>query len=520
MPAVQHQPTREQRKENASMVAIDVQSASKRFGDTQALDGSSLCLRRGEIHALVGENGSGKSTMAKLVSGVFAPDQGSVRIGTTAPTSPGHARDLGVATVFQEVLVADGAPVVDNLWLGHDGFARSRRARAERYSEGHALLSRLLDGDVDLDAPIEALTLSERQWVVIARALLGKPDVLILDEASAALDQASAERLLEELKRQREQGTAVLFVSHRIAELHAIADRATVLRDGSDVGTLERGEITEERLLELMTGQARADRTRTVRPKPQRRIALSVEALELVRDKPFSLDIMAGEILGIAGLEGHGQAEFVRAISGIERALAGTVRAPARAAQVDIRSIRDADRAGVVYVTGDRKREGIVPSMSVLENFALPLMRRQSRLGLIDGRRISRSYREQSSRLAIRARSSALPIRSLSGGNQQKVLIGRALALAPKVIVLNDPTRGVDVGTKHEVYGLLESLAAEGAAVCFLSTELEEFMGVADRVAVFHGGTLERVLDTADISVDKLLAAMFGHQRGSTEAVR
>jgi len=492
---------------------VEVRAVSKRFGETRALEKCSLTAEAGEIHALVGENGSGKSTLAKLLSGVFSPDDGSIVVAGGAPSSPRVARRLGVSTVFQEVLVCEGRSVLENLFLGHDGFLRSRRSRAARYRDGGSLLSRLLDSKIDLDMPIDGLSLSARQWVVIARALLGDPKVVIFDEASAALDQSSAKRLLDEMVAQREQGRCVLFVTHRISELRAVADRVTVLRDGTDVGTLERDEISEERLLEMMTGKAvarqRSARSSVVTANP----VVEVDSLEVEPGRPFSLTLRHGEILGVAGLEGHGQAQFVRALAGIERAIGGQVRAVDGDRLASIRSIRDADRAGVVYVTGDRKREGVISHLSVIENFSLPLLRRQARAGIIDRRRMGAEYHEQTAALAVKTRSDSMPIGTLSGGNQQKILIGRALALAPSVMVLNDPTRGVDIGTKQDVYGLLETLAANGTSVVFLSTELEEFVGLADRVAVFHNGGLENMVDGDEISVEALLAAMFGRRQ-------
>lgn len=501
---------------------VEVRDVHKRFGDTQALAGCSLTAFAGEVHALVGENGSGKSTLAKVLAGVIRPDSGSAMIEGQRPGSPRAALRLGVGPVFQEVLVADGATVLDNLYLGHDSFMRATSAMAVKRARASELLPRLLDAPVDLDAPIESLTLSGRQWVVIARALVGAPRLLILDEAAAALDQASAGRLLDEVRRAREAGVCVLMVTHRIAEVTAVADRVTVLRDGRDVGTVTGEEIRETRLLELMSDQARRQHARPPSPGAAADVgecALKVADARLTsRSSAIDVELHHGEIVGVSGLEGHGQADFMRALAGIEPLVAGTVRAPrARGGEIQLRSIGDATRAGVVYISGDRKREGIFPNLSVIENFGLPLMRRASRFGIVDRLGLRRRYRHHQEALAIKAARPSLPIVALSGGNQQKVLIARALAQAPSVVLLNDPTRGVDLATKREFYELLRRLASGGTSVVFMSSEIEEFLGLCNRVLVFRNGHVCRMLSGSRISEAEILAAMFGRQAAESD---
>jgi len=498
---------------------VEVSRASKSFGETRALRACNFTARGGEVHAVVGENGSGKSTLAKLLAGVLYPDSGSVRVNGEPPGSPHAARARGIAVVFQEILIAEGGSVLDNLYIGDDGLFRPRRSQRQKRAEAEALLNRLMGGPVALDAPVDDLTLNTRQWIVIARALLGKPRVVVFDEATAALDHSSVERFFTMVRELRAGGACVLIVTHRIHELTAICDRATVLSDGADVGTLVGGEITEARLLELMRGEAEpgtAGGGAGERPGFSRGIgaqaALVVSKLRLTPDaRPIDLAVKGGEIVGLAGLEGHGQVEFIQAVSGIRRAAGGSVHIEREGRAQAIDSALSADRANMAYIPGDRKAEGTFSNLSVFENFGIACYRRTARAGFIDRRRVMRMFHDQVARLSIRVGGSAAPIHSLSGGNQQKIVVGRALAAAPLVLALNDPTRGVDIGAKRDIYGLLKRLAEDGKAILFLSNEIEEFVGLCDRVVVFRLQSVCDVLAGEEITADAVLEAMFGY---------
>jgi len=498
--------------------AIVVERVSKAFGETRALSDCSFLARGGEIHAIVGENGSGKSTLAKILSGVILPDNGDVRIFGKWLRSPVEARKSGVATIFQEILVADEASVLDNLYVGSDGYGFSFRGKTARRQAAKQLLERLTLVDLDLDGRVGELPLNLKQWIVIARALLTNPRVLILDESSAALDLDATNRLHDEMRRLRDAGASVIIVTHRIAELVKITDRATILRDGHVVGELAKGEINEHNLLTLMTPPARMQRlTARTEAEPTRRslgeVVLSGRGLRAQVDAaPFDFELRKGEIVGVAGLDGQGQDNFVRRAAGLGVALAGEIEAATPLGQRKVRSLPEAESAAICYVSGDRKREGIFPNLSIFENFAMALYRGYSGplLGWLNKSATRQAYLAEVNRFSIKTGSSANRITSLSGGNQQKVLIARAFARSPAVIVLNDPARGVDLGTKVELYEGLRRYAAGGGAVLYLSSEIEEFLGFADRVAVFHKGAVFRVLGGEDVTEDKMLAAMFG----------
>jgi ABC-type sugar transport system ATPase subunit len=497
---------------------VTAEGVSMTFGDTRALDNCSFSAHRGEIHAIVGENGSGKSTLAKIVSGVLRPVDGRVDLLGGRATSPRQAMRLGLATVFQEILLADNASVVDNVFLGGDGMLRKVVKSGEREAQAADLLHRLTGHDIDPRADVADLELNIKQWIVIARALIRRPKVLILDESTAALDLTGAARLHAEARQLSDEGVTILLVTHRIAELTAFADRATVLRDGRDVGVLTGTDITEERLIELMSGEPAdvhdrepAARTRAA-ATPDQAPAVSGSALQLeATTQRFDFTVERGEVIGLAGLDGHGQANFARALTGFLPLHHGQVEIGARGTATVITGPAAAAGAGVAYISGDRKKDGVFPNMSILENFGIPLYGRHSAASLIDFGSIRKLFDEQVSALGIKTGRPSNPMGSLSGGHQQKVLIGRALAARPSVLVLNDPARGVDIRTKKELQRCLRGLADEGLAVIYVSTELEEFPGFCDRVAVFRDGGLAEWLTGEDVEPEKILHAMFGY---------
>ncbi len=500
---------------------IVVTNVRKTFGVTRALDGVSFSARCGEIHAIVGGNGCGKSTLAKVMSGVLPIDSGQLSVLGHTPGSPREARLAGIATVFQEVLVADHLTVLDNLYVGADGLWSKSLSFREKYARGEALMRDLSGIDIDPDEIVGGLSLSIKQWITIGRALIQEPRVLILDESSAALDFDSTEKLFEKMRELRDKGAAVLIVTHRIAELIRVSDRATVLRDGRDVGVLAKGEVTEQNLLGLMTGRnqtSESDASMSMVPTRDDTV-MRVRGLKVWRDsKGIDFDLHRGEVVGVAGLDGQGQDEFVRVLAGVQHAFEGVplVRSgPGTLAE--LHSLEDADQFRVAYVSGDRKQEGIFPNLSVFENLAIARYPRElkTRLGnVIDWPSLTSVFENWRQKLSIKIGLASDKVTSLSGGNQQKVLIGRAMALNPRILVLNDPARGIDVEAKRELYDHLRDFAARGESVVFMSSELEEFIGLCTRVIVFRHGEIFDAFAGDDIEPARLLEAMFGQTSG------
>ena len=483
----------------AQAALLRVEHLAKAFGPTRALRDCSLELRRGEVHALMGENGSGKSTLVKILAGVHRPDGGRVVLGGEAARAggPRAAIAAGVATVFQEVQCVPAQSVLENLWLGADGVFRrakdaasatgaatARRARAE------AVLTELLGACPDIDAPAGSLSLSERQALAVGRALLRGPRVLILDEATSALDVATRDRLFAAVRRMAAQGGSVLFISHRMDEVGQIADRITVLRSGESVGTLERAEAGIDRLVELMTGGEQL-----VQPA----VAGAPREPGPVVLRAGGLDLRAGEIVGLAGLEGQGQAEF---LTGLAAAAA------------------PGGRERIAYVARDRREESIFPPLSVRENFAAATLGRDARAGLISPARARARFAGYRDRLGIKIGRDSDAVTTLSGGNQQKVVIARALAGDPAVLLLNDPTRGIDLGAKRDLYALLRELAGQGKAVVMLSTEVDEHLELMDRVLVFREGRPAARLERGELSRAAIVREFFGREEDAGGADR
>jgi ABC-type sugar transport system ATPase subunit len=425
-----------------------------------------------------------------------------------------------VVTVFQEVLVAGARSVVENVWLGYERSLRTRISKAERTARAVSVLTELRGTPPRLDVPVEELSLSDRQTCSIARALLRDPRILILDEATSALDVATRDRLFAVLARLTAKGAGVIFITHRLDEISEIGDRITVMRSGRTVATLDRDAWSPRQLVRLMTGSDHLAAETTVKERTRSEPStsspmLAVRGLRLRPDsEPFDVSIARGEVIGVAGLEGHGQEQFLQVLRGADVSHEGTVSRIDGGSDVAIRTPRAAAKNGIFYVPRERGRDCAFAWMSIRENFGLPTLVDDSRVGFLSNRSTSKRLSYYIERLGIVLGQPNDRITTLSGGNQQKIMIARWLAANPRVLILNDPTRGIDIGAKRDLYELVTTLAGEGLAVVMLSTEVDEHVELMDRVLVFREFGLFRAIDRNDLSRDSLVSSFFGEGGG------
>ncbi|MFN8224792.1 MAG: sugar ABC transporter ATP-binding protein [Gaiellales bacterium] len=505
---------------------LEITGLRRSFGETRALQGADLTVGPGEIHALAGENGSGKSTMIKILSGVLPPDAGEVRWQGTelGASGPAAAQRAGIATVFQETYVVPELSVRENVFIGTDGLFRFGRSRREESRIAGEALAAVGAPDIALDRPVWALSLAERQLVTIARAIVRPWKLLVLDEGTSALDEQQRERLFRFLRTARGEGHSVLFTSHRMDELVQIADRVSVLRAGATVAELAMAETTPKEILVHMAGEPAAERALAAEEggraaSPPGEPVLEVSDVRLrVGTPPISLGVRRGEILGLAGLEGQGQVEFAEALCGLVSPDSGSITLRTDRGGTVVKSFRQATAHGIAYVPRERKREGLFFSLSTLDNFAVPMLRSASRLGFVNWKRIRRRFLEHADLLNLTYRHERDPVGVLSGGNQQKILLGRWLPTEPSVLVLNDPLRGVDANTKEDLYALLRRLTDDGLAIVLVSTEILELLVACDRICVFHRGGVEATFDAAEANETSVVSAMFGHAPSGEEA--
>jgi len=501
---------------------VYVQDVHKYFGVTKALNGVNFNANFGEIHAIVGGNGCGKSTLAKVMSGVLPADKGKVSVMGFVPTSPVMAREMGIATVFQEVMIAEEASVVDNLFVGSDSFWYKNLTQREKVLKAQELMEDLVGEYIDPNTLAINLSLPIKAWITIGRAFLREnTKVLILDESSAALDFDSTERLFKKMREFRDSGMAVFIVTHRIAELIRISDKATVMRDGVDVGVLEKKDLNEKNLLSLMTGKVESgekSKDVAVQTKSDKVVIRAKDIVVWPESVPVNLEIRRGEILGVTGLDGNGHDDFVKILAGVQESHGGTTEVLNNNNQyVKYNTLMEAKKLGISFVSGDRKKEGILTNLSIYENMVIPLYRTTSRagfLGFINWLELNGVYEWELDRLNIKTGFKSDLITSLSGGNQQKVMIARSFGQHPKILILNDPARGIDVNTKTDLYHHLRKYVEEGNSVVFLSSELEEFIGLCPKVIVFRHGSVFDIFENEKVNADTLLQGMFGQTQG------
>jgi len=472
---------------------LEMRGISKTFPGVKALADVWFSAYGGEVHALMGENGAGKSTLMKILSGAYRADPGGeilIAGETVAIDGPLAGRRSGIAIIYQELALAPNLSVAENIFLGEEKSHGGLIDRAAMVAAARPVLESL-DAPFQPTTRVAALSIAERQLVEIARAVAARSRILVMDEPTTSLSAHESERLFAVIRQLKATGIAIVYISHRMGEVYELADRVSVLRDGAFIGTLPRAEITAEKLVRMMVGRELSSfYKKDHRPPADRKVVLAVDGLgDGGRIHGCSFELKAGEVVGLAGLVGSGRTELARLVYGADRPAAGTVRLDGR--PLSIASPQDAIDAGIVYLTEDRKGLGLFLDMTIRENATLSVIAADAHpgglLNLAAGRRRAAAALKA---LAIRAPNANVPVGALSGGNQQKVLLARLLETKPRVLLLDEPTRGIDIGAKSEIYRLIDELARGGAAVLVISSELPEIVGIADRVLVMRDGTI------------------------------
>ncbi|WP_200371946.1 sugar ABC transporter ATP-binding protein [Rhodovibrio salinarum] len=501
-------------------IALAVRNVTKSYGATVALAGMSLDLRAGEIHAILGENGAGKSTLVKILSGVVAPDHGEIRLNGErfAPASILGARSRGISTGFQEISLVPNLSVAENLLLPRLGKGSAGlNSRRRTWDAAGELLARFDVTDIDLSRPVRTLSLAEKQRIEIVRALSHARNVLVLDEPSASL--ADTRWLFEQVRKQARAGVGVLYISHRLSEVRSLCSRGTVLRNGRSIDTVDLGGVSDDEIFQMMVGRS----PDTAFPE---RHPSSISAQPLVdlrgvdagQIQDASLKIHSGEILGVAALEGQGQRDLFHAIAGLTPVERGEIRIVGEPAHLTSRRAAMKTGPGIAFVPEERKVEGIFSGLRTAGNIAISTMAGCSRFGFVNHAIEQASVAKSAEQVELQPRYLGFRISELSGGNQQKAVIARALQSQARILVLFDPTRGVDVGTKQAVYKVVREFADHGGAVLIYSSELPELVHLCDRCSVVYGGQITEEFTGAEITEQALIAGVVGH-RGDQPAV-
>lgn len=494
---------------------ITMSGMSKSFVGIKVLKDVSFDVRPGEVHALLGENGAGKSTLIKMMSGLYMPDAGAITV-QGKPVKFNSTRDAssaGIATVYQELLLFPELSVAENVFLGH--YPRTSlniidwpqvRARTRE------LLDQLETYDLEVDTKVQMLSVAQRQRVEIAKALSRDAKILIMDEPTASLVEADVQRLMTVVRQLRQRGVGIVYVSHRMSEIFALADRVTVLRDGALVGTRDIGEVDERQLVSMMVGRD----IDSLFPKVDAAIGdtvLEVKNLNHGRHvQDISFSLRRGEILGIAGLVGSGRTEVALTLFGMTPATSGEIILNGK--KVDIRSPKQARDLGISYVPEDRGLQGLVKPMAIRKNVSMATIDRLSKGIFIQSKQEAAKAVGAVKRFGVRCRNIEQPVGELSGGNQQKVVIAKWLETKPQILILDEPTRGVDVGAKAEIHTIMGELVSQGVSILMISSELPEVLGMSDRVLVMSGGRITGEIDRADATPEGVGAAMTAHKTG------
>ncbi len=489
---------------------LTVTGVTKRFGGVTALDNVDFHLKYGEIHALLGENGAGKSTLIKILGGIHLPDSGTIRIeGTPVQIrTVADANRQGIRIIHQELSLVPNLSIAENIYLAREPVGPVGLRRRKMHADADVLVAKLGLRELHpVDTTVSKLSVARQQLVEIARALSCRARILVLDEPTSALSEAETEALFVTLRRLRAQGVGIIYISHRLEEVMRLADRITVLRDGRRVGTQPVRQINHRQLVRWMVG--RDIREHFHRPAcAAGEVALAVRNLTNEAVRGVSFELRYGEVLGLAGLVGSGRTELARALFGIDHIHTGSIEIDGRA--VSITSPRDALDNGIVLVPEDRKEQGLVMFQSVGFNLALPWLKQWIKAGLINRRRRTEIIDRAINQFSIKATDPNQNVDQLSGGNQQKVLVARWMERRPKVLILDEPTRGVDVGAREEMFAIIASLVESGIAVLLISSDLAEVVNVSHRIAVYSDGRILRVVPASDITEHELMEQLTG----------
>jgi ABC-type sugar transport system ATPase subunit len=491
---------------------LELKHISKQFPGVKALDDVSFEIRPGEVHALLGENGAGKSTLIKIASGVYQPDSGEIMLEGKAVRfgNPREAQSHGIATIYQELLLYPELSVAENIFMGH---APRTRLGAINWPTMRRKALEILESlnihDMNVSRKVGALTVGNRQRVEIAKALSMNARVLIMDEPTAAITEADVERLFNIIHLLKERQVGIIYISHRLHEVFQMGDRVTVLRDGRYIDTRPVSETTEDSLINMMVGRT----IDNLFPKLESKVGETVlEVSHLVRKpltKDVSFQVCAGEIVGLAGLIGSGRSELAHIIFGYTSAEAGTIKINGQ--EVKIHSPGQAMQHGIAYLPEDRGTQGLIRPMNLRENMSLTVLRKLSRASFINRGQEMDLARSTIQQLGIRAYSPQQVVGKLSGGNQQKVVVGKWLATQPKVLIVDEPTRGIDVGSKAEIHRLISELAQQGMAILMISSELPEILGMSDRILVMREGQMVAEFSRAEATQENIGAAMMSN---------
>ena len=492
---------------------LELVDISKAYPGVVALDHVDLSVLRGEVIALIGENGAGKSTLMRVLGGVVEPSGGLIRIDGVErrSLSVADAIKAGIAFVHQELNLFDNLDVASNVYVGREpvhGGPLKLVDRKRLYAQVRPLLDRL-GADFEPDAPLAELSLAQRQLVEIMKALSLDARLVIMDEPTSSLTLTETDRLMRVIAGLKDHGVSIIFITHRLNEVMQCADRAVVMRDGRLVGALSRTELAPTAMISLMIGRDLKSLYEPPAAPPGDSVLDIVEAVtDAYPDRAVSLSVRRGEILGLAGLVGSGRTELARAVFGVDPLRGGEIRLEGE--PIRIATPRTAIEHGIYLIPEDRKSSGLLLDVSIAENIALPDLKFYARLWLVNTAREIENARTQCERLKIRAPDVTTTVSSLSGGNQQKVVLAKWLSMRPKVLIFDEPTRGVDVGAKQEIYGMLRRLTDAGIAILMISSDMEEVIGVSDRIAVMHEGAISGFLDRSQFSEHNVLQLAVG----------